>query len=169
MDAAATATASQLVYCGIEPLRRTCPAASKKRAMPSGIVAFRRPNGVVRAVATDPKPNQTESSGSSPRRGVVNGSSRSPPVNGVSTVVAISVWMMNVLISSLLTVFVCFFCFFFVFGFMAHSVVGKFRKIKKETATRSWNMRLGNVSGLFLFFLSVFSGTEERDVFSSLN
>lgn len=137
MDAAATATASQLVYCGIEPLRRTCPAASKKRAMPSGIVAFRRPNGVVRAVATDPKPTQTESSGSSPRRGVVNGSSRSPPVNGVSTVVAISVWMMNVLISSLLTVFVCFFCFFFVFGFMAHSVVGKFRKIKKETATRS--------------------------------
>lgn len=85
MDAAATATASQLVYCGIEPLRRTCPAASKKRAMPSGIVAFRRPNGVVRAVATDPKPTQTESSGSSPRRGVVNGSSRSPPVNGVST------------------------------------------------------------------------------------
>ncbi|KAE9452946.1 hypothetical protein C3L33_15161, partial [Rhododendron williamsianum] len=88
--------ACQLVCCGgIDPLRHTTSSLSSssssassnttitppRRRIPSAIRARRRRNGVVRAVATEPKPTEK-----GPR--VVNGSpSSSPlkPVNGVST------------------------------------------------------------------------------------
>ncbi|KAM7485476.1 hypothetical protein LguiA_001485 [Lonicera macranthoides] len=93
MDAAAAA-ALQLSYCKIEPLRRTLPSHSKvvavPRAFPS-IGTVKRRNGVVRAVATEPKP----AAGSKPKlpvksagppKVVINGASGSSNgVNGSST------------------------------------------------------------------------------------
>ncbi|XP_059632206.1 uncharacterized protein LOC132274876 [Cornus florida] len=85
--------ASQLVYCGVEPFCRTLHASSSKkmtvyRQCPS-VIGVRRRNGVVRAVATKPKPaEEAGPSRPSPPK-VVNGSSRSPSsskaVNGAST------------------------------------------------------------------------------------
>ncbi|PSR98449.1 UbiB domain protein [Actinidia chinensis var. chinensis] len=72
--------ACQLVCCGIDPVRTV-----HRRPLPS-VVRVQRRNGVVRAVATEPKPTETGPSRSPPK--VVNGSARSPPskpVNGVSS------------------------------------------------------------------------------------
>lgn len=71
--------ASQLGYCGLEPLRRTLTLKklSGQRSFPSNVRIQKR-NDVVRAVATEPKPSDTK---------VVNGSSKSPsvkPINGSS-------------------------------------------------------------------------------------
>uniref|UniRef100_A0A5B7BC63 Protein kinase domain-containing protein n=1 Tax=Davidia involucrata TaxID=16924 RepID=A0A5B7BC63_DAVIN len=87
--------ASQLVYCGIDPLRRTLPSrtlssSSNKTTVHRpfrAIVRVRRRNDVVRAVATEPKPTEAGPSRSSPPK-VINGSPRSPSskaVNGAST------------------------------------------------------------------------------------
>ncbi|GMP55687.1 hypothetical protein CsSME_00020436 [Camellia sinensis var. sinensis] len=85
--------ACQLVCCGVDPIRRTSLSSpfinttttSHHRSFPSTI-RIRRRNGVVRAVATEPKPTDTGPSRSPPK--VVNGSPRSSPpkaVNGAST------------------------------------------------------------------------------------
>lgn len=77
--------ASQLVvYCGIEPFRRTI---SLKNSSFSTRLKVRRRSSVILAVATEPKPTQTESS-KSPPPNVINGSSKSSPakpINGLST------------------------------------------------------------------------------------
>lgn len=75
--------ASQLVYCGIDPLRRWSPS---QRSISRNKIRVRRRLSRVSAVAAGPKPSRTTSS---PPANTVNGSSRSPPsksVNGVSTV-----------------------------------------------------------------------------------
>lgn len=85
--------ASQLGYCGIEPLRRTLTLkkSSGQRSFPS-IVRIQRRNDVVRAVATEPKPSDTKvvnGSSKSPSVKPINGSSKSAlpkPINGSSTV-----------------------------------------------------------------------------------
>ncbi|CAN4120724.1 unnamed protein product [Withania somnifera] len=69
--------ATQLVYCGIDPLYRTSlsycgPSSSKK-------LKIQRKNGVVRAIATEPKPSESKTSSSKPVNGI------SKPVNGSST------------------------------------------------------------------------------------
>ncbi|KAK3016430.1 hypothetical protein RJ639_006263 [Escallonia herrerae] len=85
MDAAC----QQLVYCGIEPLRRTLRPRSFASKLVTDhnslrIVGIRRRRLVVRAIATEPKPTDTKPL--LPK--VVNGSSGaqpSRPVNGVPT------------------------------------------------------------------------------------
>lgn len=81
--------ASPLACSGIEPLRRPnrplhTLAASGHRSFPAS-VRVRKRNGVVRAVATEPKPADVKKSNSPPK--VVNGSSSSlsSSVNGVPT------------------------------------------------------------------------------------
>ncbi|KAM3356887.1 hypothetical protein P3S68_023601 [Capsicum galapagoense] len=72
MDAAA-----QLVYCGIgDPLCRT---SLPYRGLSSSKLKIKRKNGVVRAIATEPKPSDSKTSTTKP----INGISKS--VNGSST------------------------------------------------------------------------------------
>nr|GMD85491.1 putative unusual protein kinase [Ipomoea batatas]GME03493.1 putative unusual protein kinase [Ipomoea batatas] len=83
--------ASQLVFCGIDPMRCTSlpsrtvsvpflKAASNRRSFPR----IRRRNAVVRAIATEPKPSDTKPSPSNTSSSrPVNGFPK--PVNGVST------------------------------------------------------------------------------------
>ncbi|KAF3664007.1 putative histone h2a [Capsicum annuum] len=72
MDAAA-----QLVYCGIgDPLCRT---SLPYRGLSSSKLKIKRKNGVVRAIATEPKPSDSKASTTKP----INGISKS--VNGSST------------------------------------------------------------------------------------
>ncbi|KAL2463271.1 Protein kinase superfamily protein [Forsythia ovata] len=84
MDAAA-----QLVYCGIDPLHRTSSFSTKSshRRSFSGILKFRNQNAVVKAIATEPRPSDTNPAKSStPPPKVVNGKTPSnKPVNGAST------------------------------------------------------------------------------------
>ncbi|KAL6976366.1 hypothetical protein U1Q18_025153 [Sarracenia purpurea var. burkii] len=92
--------ASQLVCCGVDPLHSTLAArrctalyssssyttTSHRRSFPSQARVGRR-NGVVRSVATEPKPTEKGPSRSPPPK-FVNGSPKSSPskaVNGVST------------------------------------------------------------------------------------
>ncbi|KAI4346168.1 hypothetical protein L6164_013241 [Bauhinia variegata] len=73
--------ASQLAYCGIDPLRRCCPS---QRLVTQNKLRVRRRVNRVFAVAAEPKPPRTASS---PPEAVNGSSRRTPdkPVNGVST------------------------------------------------------------------------------------
>ncbi|KAI9114956.1 hypothetical protein K1719_013969 [Acacia pycnantha] len=73
--------ASQLVYCGIDPLRRWSPS---QLSISRNKVRFRRRLGRVTAASAEPRPTRT----AAPPASTVNGSSRSSSpksVNGVST------------------------------------------------------------------------------------
>lgn len=80
MDAAA-----QLVYCGIDPLRRSSlpyralSSSSSSSSSLSKKLKFRRRNVVVRAIATEPKPSEAKTT-TKPVNGIPK------PVNGSSTV-----------------------------------------------------------------------------------
>lgn len=94
MEAAAGSV--QLVYCGVDrrrTVRRSVSATSGGAWCRRSFVRIPKRNGVVRAIATEPRPADNESpakSNSSPNK-VVNGNgsfstSSSKSVNGVSTV-----------------------------------------------------------------------------------
>lgn len=74
MDAAA----AQLIYCGIDPLcRSSLPYRGLSSSSSSSSLKklrIRRKNGIVRAIATEPKPSESKATGI-PK-----------PVNGSSTV-----------------------------------------------------------------------------------
>lgn len=94
MDAAARSV--QLVYCGVDrrkTVRRSVSATSGGAWYRRSFVRIPKRNGVVRAIATEPKPTDTESPAKSDTTSnkVVNGNgsfstSSSKSVNGVSTV-----------------------------------------------------------------------------------
>lgn len=69
--------ATQLVYCGIDPLYRTSLPYRGLSSLKK--LKIRRKNGVVRAIATEPKPSESKTSSTK----TVNGISK--PVNGSST------------------------------------------------------------------------------------
>ncbi|XVF29165.1 hypothetical protein REPUB_Repub15cG0096400 [Reevesia pubescens] len=74
MDAAAL---PQLVYCGIDRVRFSFPRSNR--------VSIRTRTRPVLAVATKPKPTRSGPSQPSPSNNSINGSSKPPSVNGVST------------------------------------------------------------------------------------